>query len=141
MPLYTDMLLTLYIYRLNFVKIQIIYIYILNRLDHFSKYFISELIIKIQNLIIKVKNLLSKYKIKSIKWRPYNPKSQEIVERVHRTVRNGLICIYLENKDKFNLKNSLKKLVFIYNNSTHRTTLYKPVDIFYTNDSNLFEKI
>jgi hypothetical protein len=62
--------------------------------------------IMVQNLIIKAKNLLSKYKIQSIKGRPYNPKSQEIVERVHQTVRNGLICIYLENKDKFNLKNS-----------------------------------
>ena len=45
-----------------------------------------------------VLKLLSENKIKFLKCKPYNPHSQATVERVHPTVRNGIICLYLENK-------------------------------------------
>ena len=54
-----------------------------------------------------VKNLLNKYKIKFIRGRPYNPHSQGTVERVHKTVRNGIICKFLENQRDFDLNFAL----------------------------------
>ena len=97
--------------------------YILNCLDHFSKFLFSfllenktakeindklKLIFQINGFPEQigsdngsefnnklVKKLLSDNKIKFIKGKPYNPHSQGTVERVHRTVRNGLICLYL----------------------------------------------
>ena len=56
------------------------------------------------------------------------------MERVHRTVRDALICRYLENSNKFNLINSLNEVVIIYNNSAHRTTKFKPINIFNCED-------
>ena len=41
-----------------------------------------------------------------------------------------LICKYLENKQKFNLENSLKLVVDVYNDTKHRTTLFTPNEIF-----------
>ena len=71
----------------------------------------------------------------------YNPHSQGIVERVHRTVRNGLISLFLENESKFNLSEALKKVVNTYNNTAHRTIKNKPIDIFFSEDKNFFIKI
>lgn len=50
-----------------------------------------------------------------INGKPYKPRSQGIVERVHRTIRNGLIVKYIENDKNFNLKLSLKFAVNNYN--------------------------
>jgi len=143
--------------------------YIFNILDHFSKYLISFLIKNklgktiaenLENCFKKygvpeeigsdngsefvnkhVKNLLNKYKIKHIRGRPYNPHSQGTVERVHRTVRNGIICKFLENKKDFDLKFALKEVVNSYNNLKHRTILYKPKDVFYSNDINIYADV
>ena len=46
----------------------------------------------------KVKKLLNENNIKFIHGKPYNPHSQGVVERVHRTIRTALICKYLEDK-------------------------------------------
>ena len=43
-----------------------------------------------------VKTLLSKNNIVFVHGKPYNPHSQGIFERINQTVRNGLICAYLE---------------------------------------------
>ena len=60
---------------------------------------------------------------------------------VHRNVRNGLICKYLENPNNFNLKLSLQNVVNILNNNIHYTTKYKPFDIFTSEDTNSFESV
>lgn len=61
-------------------------------------------------------------------------------ERFHRTVRNGLICKYLENTKKFNLHISLIHVVDTLNHTKHYTTKFKPIDIFYSEDLSLFKK-
>ena len=140
-------------------------IYLLNILDHFSKYLISFKIANKKGKTISekldicfkkfgcpeqigtdngsefsnkhVKILLNKYNIKLIKGKPYNQHSQGTVERVHKTVKTMLICKYLENKQKFNLENSLKLMVDIYNDTKYRTTLYKPNEIFNCSDEEI----
>ena len=69
----------------------------------------------------KVQNLLDKENIVLIKGMPYNPYSQGVVERAHRIVRNSLICEYLEDISSFNIENSLKKVINLYNNTVHLT--------------------
>ena len=129
------------------------YRYLLNIVDHFSKYLLSYLITKKSAKIIceklehcfktigvpkqigsdngsefvnkKVKNLLNKNNIKFIHGKPYNPHSQGVVERVHRTIRTALICKYLEDKKNFNLVNSLNIVTSVYNNLIHNTTKKK----------------
>ena len=88
-----------------------------------------------------VTNLLNAENIDLILGKPYNPHSQGTVERVHRTVRNALVCKYLENKEKFNLVNSLNEVVTIYNSMRHRTTKYKTITIFNCEDESFIQKV
>ena len=48
---------------------------------------------------------------------PYNPRSQGAVKRIHNTIRNGLLAIFLENTNEFNLEKALIKYMNIYNKS------------------------
>ena len=87
-----------------------------------------------------VKALLNSNDIKHILRKPNNPHSQGVVERVHRTIRNGIICKYLENKKLFNIENTLNLVVKIYNNTIHRITKYKPLQ-YISDDENLFKEV
>jgi len=143
--------------------------YILNIVDHFSKYLVSyliqnktgkEIIKKIEDCIKNigrpkqilsdngsefisknVKNLLEKNKINFIHGKPYNPHSQGTIQRVHRTVRNALICKYLGNPKNFILYNSLKDVVDTINHTIHYTTRFTPVEVFFFDDKNLFNTV
>ena len=153
----------------NFLSGNTGYKYLFNVLDHFSKFLISYAIKDksaktIANLLSKtfkkfgkpeqilsdngsefinknVTNLLKKEGISFIHGKPYNPHSQGTVERVHRTVRDALICKYLENSKKFNLIFSLNEVISIYNETIHRTTKLKPKTIFYSEDENIFKQV
>ena len=88
---------------------------------------------------------ISKYlndnNIKMINGKPYKTRSQGVVERVHRTIRNGLIVKYIENVKKFNLDLSLKIVVNNYNRTVHSVTKFQPNEIFYSTDNELFKKV
>lgn len=72
----------------------------------------------------------------------YNIQNLEVlVELVHKTIRNGLICKYLENRNKFNLCNALKFVLESYNNCKHSTTKFKLIEIFFCNDDILFKNV
>ena len=58
--------------------------------------------------------LLDINKISLVRGMAYNPHSQGIVEREHRTIKNALICQYLEKKDEFDLQESLNVVVNRY---------------------------
>ena len=58
--------------------------------------------------------LLDINKISLVRGMVYNPHSQGIVEREHRTIKNTLICQYLEKKDEFDLQESLNFVVNRY---------------------------
>ena len=52
-----------------------------------------------------------------------------------------LISKYLENPKSFNLASSLNYVVNVYNDTKHRSTLFKPNDIFYSDDPKLFKLV
>ena len=145
------------------------YKYLLNIADHFSKYLTSYLIKKKEGKSIadklntyfkkfgipqqlgsdngtefvnkNVQKLLKSKDIIWVKGKPYNPHSQGVVERVHRTIRTGLICKYLENKSSFDLKLSLNEVVETYNNCIHRTTKKNHLKYFYQKIENYSKRL
>ena len=86
-------------------------------------------------------DLLDINKISLVRGMVYNPHSQGIVERGHRTIKNALICQYLEKKDEFDLQESVNVVVNRYNNIIHSTTKKKPRDVFFSNDIKLWEEV
>ena len=88
-----------------------------------------------------VKKFLQDNNVIMINGRPYKPRSQGVVERVHRTIRNSLVVKYIENQKDFNLENSLQIVVNQYNRTQHTVTKYQPNEVFYSNDIDLFKKV
>ena len=79
--------------------------------------------------------------IKFIHGKAYNPRSQGCVERLHRTLKTGLMCLKLDKNNDFNLERDLNYVVYNYNNTIHNTTGYKPIEIFYTSSDDLLERV
>ena len=145
------------------------YKYIFNIIDHFSKYGMSCLLenkesnsifnaLKIclecngfpeelgsdnrkefRNKIIE--GYLKDKDIKYIHGNPYNPHSQGVVERFHKTVKDALYCMYADNPESFNIKEHLEIVIKKYNNHIHSTTKFSPNQIFYSNDEDLFQEV
>ena len=55
---------------------------------------------------------------------PYNPDSQVVVERFHKTIKDLLYVRYLDNEKSFNLRESLEIVLKKYNNHIHSSTKY-----------------
>ena len=70
----------------------------------------------------KVLEYLNNKNAKIINGAPYNPHSQWVVERVHITIRKGLVAEYLDNPTHFNLKKSLALVINTYNKIIHGIT-------------------
>lgn len=77
-----------------------------------------------------VMNFFESKNIILVKGMVYNPHSQGLIERAHRTVKNALICQYLENKNEFDFDESLNIVVNRYNNMLHSTTKKNPEKFF-----------
>ena len=72
---------------------------------------------------------------------PYHPHSQGASERIHKTIRSALVNVYLENINNFNLVEALNKVVKNYNRKIHTVTKFSPIEIFYSNNKNLFDDV
>ena len=72
---------------------------------------------------------------------PYNPRFQGTVERIHITLRNSLLSLYLENINSFDIENALFKTMNIYNKSIHRITKFSPNEVFYSTNEDFFKII
>ena len=139
--------------------------YQFNIIDHFSKFGFSFLL-KNKNaktILDCIKECFSKYgnpdefgsdngkefsnknlneylksnNIKFIHGKAYNPKSQGCVERLNRTLKIKLLSKYLDDKETFNIMQANNEIIFNYNNSVHSTTLYKPIEIFFSSSPDL----
>ena len=145
------------------------YTYLFDIIDHFSKFGMSYLIENKKSSTI-FKNLkfaldcngfpneigsdngkefrnelIEKYlKSKNINYihgMPYNPHSQGVVERFHKTIKDGLYCLYNDDPENFDIKQSLEFIIKKYNNHIHSSTKYTPNEIFYSKDEDLFKKV
>ena len=72
---------------------------------------------------------------------PYNPHSQGVVEKFHKTIKDYLYSVYSDDKDNFDLKKSIDIVIKKYNNHKHRTTKYTPNQIFYSSDEELYSEV
>ena len=147
------------------LKINNKYNYLFNIIDHFSKFWMCNLIEnKEASTIFKsLKNCLecngfpeeigsdnrkefrnNHLKIKNINYihgNPYNPHSQGVVERFHKTIKDSLYCMYADNPDSFNIKDCLEIVNKKYNNHIHSTTKFTPNHIFYSKNEELFHEV
>ena len=73
-----------------------------------------------------IENYLKSKNINFIHGIPYNPHSQGVVERFHKTVKDALYCLYSDDPDNFNIKESLEVVIKKYNNHVHSSTKYSP---------------
>ena len=80
-------------------------------------------------------------KIRLIHGLPYNPHSQGVVEIFHKTIKDYLYSIYSDDKENFDLKQSIDIVIKKYNNHKHRSTQYTPNKIFYSKDEELYSKV
>ena len=145
------------------------YNYIFNIIDHFSKFGMCYLIEnKEASTIFKclkiclecngfpeeigsdngkefrnnqIEEYLKNKNIKYIHGNPYNPHSQGVVERFHKTIKDSLYCMYSDNPVLFNIKDCLEIVNKKYNNHIHSTTKYTPNHIFYSNNEELFKEV
>lgn len=69
-------------------------------------------------------------KIKIIYGSPYHPQSQGSVEAFNKTIINKLEYIRLEEGNKFNVYETIKKAFKMYNNTIHRITKIEPEKAF-----------
>ena len=77
----------------------------------------------------KFRKFLEDNNVKLIHGKAYNPRSQGCIERLHRTIKIGLICKKLELGSEFNLELSLDKILFNYNNTVHSAIGCKPIHL------------
>ena len=87
-----------------------------------------------------IENYLNEKNIIFLHGMPYNPHFQGVVERFHKTVKDSLYCIYLDNPEEFDLKEYLDIIIKKYNNQFHSATKHPPNQFFYSDDDTLFEK-
>ena len=135
------------------------YLYVLDIIDHFSKFCNSyllntkekyEIFTHIREFIENYgkpnylvtdngtefkNNLLSEYckenEIKFIHGLPYRPHSQGVVERLHRVIKRGLNSYKLKLKKAYNIDYAIAEIVKIKNNTYCRTTKETPNNLFF----------
>ena len=89
-----------------------------------------------ESFSIYLLKILEKNNIRLINGAPYQPHSQGVVERVHRTIRLSLVAKFIEDTNNLNLL-----CVHHYNNTIHSVTKFTPNEIFYSSDNELFHKV
>ena len=135
------------------------YLYVLDIIDHFSKFCNSyllntkekyEIFTHIRDFIENYgkpnylvtdngtefkNNLLSEYckenEIKFIHGLPYRPHSQGVVERLHGVIKRGLNSYKLKLKKAYNIDYAIAEIVKIKNNTYCRTTKETPNNLFF----------
>ena len=63
------------------------------------------------------------------------------MECFHKTVKDGLYCLYTDNPVSINIKESLDIVIKKYSNYIHSTTKYSPNQIFYSENEEFFAEV
>lgn len=156
-------------YLIDEIKIKTGFKYILDIIDHFSKWYNGYLlktkeayellkkieiyienfgkckILQVDNGIEFKNNLLHTYcknnNISIIHSSPYHPKSNGVVEVVHKEIRKYIYNENFLNKDDFDIEEELFNITKIHNNKTHSTTNRIPRAIRDIEDKEEIEEI
>ena len=72
--------------------------------------------------------------------KPYQPHSQGVVERVHRTIKKDLIVKFIENTRNFNIEEELKLVCINYNKKVHKLIKYSPLEVFFSTIMNYIKR-
>ena len=133
------------------------YNYVLDIIDHFSKWYYGYLLKTktaeevLKNIEIFMENfgkckilqtdngtefkntLLERYclenNIKLIHSSPYHPQTNGVCEVVHKEIRKYIYTEYLKNKSDFNIEDELFNIIKIHNNKIHSSTKRIPKEI------------
>ena len=89
----------------------------------------------------QIENYLKEKNIKFIHGMPYNPHSQGVVERFHKTIKDTLCCIHNDDPENFDIKDQLEIVIKKYNNHIHSSTKFSPNSIFYSTNESLFKQV
>ena len=72
---------------------------------------------------------------------PYHPSTNGVVEISHNEIRKNVIIYYSESPINFNLTNAILEIVQNHNNNIQTVTDYRPIDLFYNNDIEVYKKV
>ena len=137
------------------------YKYILNVIDHYSKFCSSYLLEskKAEEIIICLNDFISHFgspkhfqcdnggefkndkfedfchshKIHIIHSKPRHPQTNRIVERLHTEIKKTLFIEKLSKKDNYNIKMAISNAIYAHNYTISRTTKFKPIELFNNN--------
>ena len=76
--------------------------------------------------------------VKIVKEHPYSAYSQDVIERIYKTIRNALLSKSLEKQKHFDIEIDLPLIMNAHNNLIHKVSKYIPFGIFYSHDKNLY---
>ena len=85
-----------------------------------------------------ISNFCVENKIKQIFSSPYRPSTNGVVEVAHKEIRRHIMLDFLDDEDNFDLNNSIVDAINIHNNNIHTSTGYKPIDLFYNTNEEVF---
>ena len=118
---------------------------VLSCIDSYIQSFGKPIILQADNGLEFSNTLLNNYcinnDIKLIHGRVRHPQSQGAVESCHKEIKKYIYNKYFENKNDFNLLNALREITNIHNNKKHSTTNEIPRDIKDLNDKDLIIEI
>jgi len=145
------------------------YTWVIDMIDHFSKYLISKAVKNnnAENIQICMKNffncigypkiiqsdngseyknaiinnLLTSNNIKQIFSSPRHPQTNGVMEIVHKEVRKNILNNLDLIEDAISFENILLDCVLVHNNNTHKVTLYKPVFLIKNEDDDIYNNI
>ena len=145
------------------------YNYILDIVDHFSKWYYGYLLkTKTKEEVLKkieifcelfgtpkilqtdnggefknndLENFCEENNIKLIHSSPYHPQTNGSVEATHKEIQKFICMEYLKKQKKFNIEESLFEIIKIHNNKTHSSTKRIPKEIRDLTDKNEIEII
>ena len=79
-----------------------------------------------------LRDYMNENKIKYITGLPYKPHSQGVCERLHKTIKAGLLVKKLDYPKDYNITQALDITIKNYNNTLHNLIKATPFEVFYS---------
>lgn len=86
-------------------------------------------------------NFFQENNIKLVHGLPYKPHSQDVVERLHRTIKSHIILNKFLYHNTFNLENTINKINQLYNTTINTVPGFMPNEIFWSTNIEILKKV